>query len=496
MRVGHRPPSRRDPAPTAAGTIPLNGAGLGYADVVRLADGRARAVLDPVAVERMARCHATALRLVAIRRLYGRTTGVGANSGVSVTPQDAAEHGMRLLRSHACGAGRSVPAREVRAMLAVRTNQLLAGGSGINPQVAHALVAAVNSGAHPVVQEYGGVGTGDLAALAQTGLALAGEVPWEGTPSPAPLDSNDALSLISSNALALGRSALVLDDLRRLLRAAHAVAALCLLGVDASMEPYAEPVHHALPHPGSVRSAAHMRSLLGATQRAGPSTDRVQDPFAFRCLPQVYGAALEAADIMERVLDVELNAAAENPLISAEDQAAYHHGGFFAAQTALVLDHLRLAVCKVAQLSHALLGALCKPALTGLRPFLAVEGSSGVMVLGHTVADALSDLHNAAVPATLGHVVLCQGFEELASFASLAARQGLRTVESLRVVLACLLVAAVRALRQRGTPPAAGTPAARAFLLADEALDRRMEDRPLTGDVEVAVGLLDRLGEL
>ncbi|MFJ9447608.1 aromatic amino acid ammonia-lyase [Kitasatospora sp. NPDC101235] len=477
--------------------ILLNGADLGCAEVVRLADGTARATLSPAALEQMELSHATAVHLAATRDVYGRTTGVGGKGGVRFTEPEIPGHGMRLLRSHASGAGRPLPARQVRAMLAIRANQLLAGGAGVDPQVVRALVAALNSGAHPVVREYGAVGCGDLTALAELGLALTGEHPWEGTLSlPAiVLDDDDALALMSSNALVLGRSALILDDVRRLLHAAHAIAALCLVAVDASMEPYAGAVHDAAPHPGAVRSAATMRRLLGVTSRPGPPAGRVQDPFAFRCLPQVYGAALGAADSVEQALTVELNAGVENPLISVGEHTLYHHGGFFTAQITLVLDQLRLAIFKVAQLSNALLTALFEPALTGLGPFLAEDGGSGVMLLGHTAADALSDVQAAAFPASLGHAVLCRGTEELASFASLAVRQGLHAVEGLRLVLACELVAAVRALRQRGTPPPTGTEAAHAFKLANAALDERMADRPLTGDIETATKLVDRLGQ-
>ena len=120
-----------------------------------------------------------------------------------------------LLRSHAGAIGEELPARQVRAMLAVRANQLLAGGAGLRPTVITALCEALESGAHPVVNEFGSVGTGDLAALAQTGLALAGEHPWRGSgaPEPQPLDNNDALAFISSNALTLGQAALALRDI-------------------------------------------------------------------------------------------------------------------------------------------------------------------------------------------------------------------------------------------------------------------------------------------
>ena len=132
------------------------------------------------AMRRVEQSWHAARELAASGRVYGRSTGVGANRTEAVPTEAAADHGLRLLRSHAGAIGEPLPAREVRAMLAVRANQLLAGGAGLRPTVVTALCEALECGAHPVVNEFGSVGTGDIAALAQMGLALAGEHPWQG----------------------------------------------------------------------------------------------------------------------------------------------------------------------------------------------------------------------------------------------------------------------------------------------------------------------------
>lgn len=227
--------------------VVLDGVGFGVTDVVRLADGDARPVPGTDAMKRATESWDAARQIAATGRVYGRSTGVGANRNEDVPTEAAAEHGLRLLRSHAGAIGDELPAREVRAMLAVRANQLLAGGAGLRPTVVTALCEALESGVYPVVNEFGSVGTGDIAALAQVGLALVGEHPWRGAgdvggaasggrgasassarslagvpepqplagvPEPQPLDNNDALALISSNALTLGQSALALDELR------------------------------------------------------------------------------------------------------------------------------------------------------------------------------------------------------------------------------------------------------------------------------------------
>ncbi|MFF4732588.1 aromatic amino acid ammonia-lyase [Streptomyces mirabilis] len=550
--------SRAVVAGLTAGLVVLDGRSTGVTDIVRLADGAARPVPGTEAMKRVEQSWDAARQIAATGRVYGRSTGVGANRNEDVPTEAAAEHGLRLLRSHAGAIGEELPARQVRAMLAVRANQLLAGGAGLRPTVVTALCEALETGAYPVVNEFGSVGTGDIAALAQVGLALVGEHPWRGPdasrtpsvsavpsesrslergappqvqapsvqaqgpsplglgervtsfgeevssvgqglpPEPQPLDNNDALALISSNALTLGQSALALDELRGLIEATQVVAALSLLAVDGSHEAYAAPVHAARPHKGSVEVARRMRELIGAADRPTPPLGRIQDPYGFRCVPQIHGPAQDAADALEEVLVVEINAAAENPLISPEDMAAYHHGGFYQAQLALALDHFRLAVTQVARLSTSRLSTLNEPAYTRLRPFLADHepASSGVMILEYAAAAALGDLRAFSAPASLGHAVLSRGVEEQASFASLAARQTLRACGAYRLVVGCELVSAVRALRQRDLRPDPELPVGRAMELAESVLGLDQTDRPLTDDVTAAAALLDRFTDI
>ncbi|MFI2641008.1 aromatic amino acid ammonia-lyase [Streptomyces sp. NPDC018610] len=484
--------------------VVLDGRGLGLAGLIRLADATAEPVVAPEAFERAHRSWRAAGRLAGAGRLYGRGTGVGAHRSVPVDAREETGHGLRLLRSHAGGAGAELPVRQVRAMLAVRANQLLAGGSGIQPAFVTALAEALRLDVHPAVNEYGGLGTGDLTALAQTGLTLIGERPWHRgpdaadasarLPAPVALRPGDALALLSSNALTLAQAALGCHDLDVLLRATHAVAALSLAAVSGSLEAYAAEVHAVRPYPGAARAAAEVRRLLGAPDGPpGTAGRRIQDPFGFRAFPQAHGPALDAADALRRIVEVEVNCPSENPLIAPDGTAAHHHGGFYAAPVGLALDGLNLAVLQTAQLSAARLAALGRPDLTALPAFLAAgpAGSSGTMILEYTAHSALAELRGCAVPASAGHAVLSHGLEEAASFASQAARQTLRAVDAYATVLACELVVAVRALRMLPDPPAVA-----AFTVADAALPTGAEDRPLTADVTAAVELLPALAGL
>ena len=201
---------------------------------------------------------------------------------------------------------------------------------------------------------------------------------------------------------------------------------------------------------------------------------------------------------LDAVLAVELNAAAENPMVDVAAGEVRHNGNFYTAYLGLALDAARAALFQTAGLSAARLGTLVEPAFTGLRPFLAdaAPASSGVMLLEYVAHSALADIRRLASPAALGTAVLSRGLEEQANFSTQAARAATETVAAYRVVLACELVAAVRALRMRGGVAWKTGPAGEAYELAAAALDPRVEDRPLDGDVEAADRLLAALAAL
>ncbi len=477
--------------------IRLDGRSLGCADVVRIARRSASVELDGEAVERAARSYRIARDSGAKRAVYGRTTGVGANRHAVVDPDTADQHGLRLLRSHAGGTGEPLADAIVRSTLVIRLNQLAAAGSGVHPRLLHALEAALRVGAVPLVHSRGAIGTGDLSALAEIALTIAGERPWAvGSLDPVPISPGDALGFISSNAATLAESVLAWYDLRRLLHASHVVAALSYCALGGSPEAFSAAVHAARPHGGSVRCAEQMRRILMPDGEA-PAGRRLQDPFGLRAFPQVHGPALDAADALERVLSIDLNAAAENPLIDIETERVYHHGQFSTAYLSLALDGLRAALHHVAELSAARLSDLVEPELTGLSPFLSSgpAGSSGIMILEYVSHDALGQLRHAASPVTLGTAVISRGLEDHASFSTQAARSTSAATSAYRTVLACELLGAVRALRLAGAelPDA---PVARAFAHAAGRLPMVEEDHPLSGEIALAERIIDEFADM
>jgi histidine ammonia-lyase len=477
--------------------VTLDGSSLSCAHVAAVARQRATVTVAEQA-EAKARAAWEVAREVAARQpVYGRTTGVGANHVVPLSEHDRAEHGFRLLRSHAAGAGPLLAPEVGRAMLVIRANQIGAGGSGVDPGLLAVLADAINRGFTPPIPLYGAIGTGDLTALASTALCLLGERDWRDGTGPPPrfaISTSEALGFINSGAATLGDAALACHDLAGLLRAAIPVACLSLLAVHGSLEPYAEAVHLARPHPGQQFVARRVRELFAAGQ---VSPRRVQDPFGYRAFPQVHGPALDSVEQAAGVIEAELNGCPENPLIDVAGHAVWHNGNFHSAYVGLALDAIRAALFQTAALSVARLGTLVEPAFTGLNAFLAdTPASSGVMILEYVAHSAVADIRRFAAPAALGGAVLSRGVEEHAGFGTQSARATSDTVAAYRAVLGCELAAATRALRMQGRPPAQGGTLRIAYDLADAALEQDTADRPLDNDLLAAHSVLDDLGAI
>ena len=479
-----------------ADRIVIDGSSLTCAQVALVGRGEASVEVAPAAVAAAGTAWQVEREVAAARPVYGWTTGVGANRTVPVAAAEAAQHGLNLLRSHAAGAGPLLGPDLARAMLAVRLNQIGAGGSGVDPGVLHVLADAINRGFVPPVPRYGAIGTGDLTALAATGLCLLGERDWllgSGPPPRFALRPAEVLGFQSSSAATLGEAALACADLAQLSRAAVPIAALSLLAVRGSAEPFAAAVQRARPHPGQRQVAAAVRELIQG--QPGPPA-RLQDPYGYRAFPQVHGPALDAVAHASHVVTVDINAASENPLVDPAGHTVWHNGNFHATYVGLALDAARAALFQTAALGAARLGTLVEPAFTGLEAFAAdTPASSGIMILEYVCQSAVADIRRLAAPAALGSAVLSRGVEEHAGFSTQSAHASSETIAAYRAVLACELVGAVRVLRMQRRGPVAG-PLRAAFDAASAVLDPRTADRPLDGDLAAADGLLDGYASL
>jgi histidine ammonia-lyase len=378
------PPSAAAPP----GSVILDGATLTPKAVAQIARDGARTQLSDEARGRNDRAR-RALNALLERGddLYGVSTGVGALRGYRVPEADRERYSLALLRSHACGAGNPLPAQVLRAAMATRANQLGAGGAGVAAELLDGLVDMLNAGLSPFSRELGSLGTGDLTNLADIALALLGEGQvWRGSElvdaanalrsaglSPARLGPRDGLAFMSSNAVSIGRTALLIVDSRRLLDAWLSVAALSFEAAAADPVALDARIHSSRHRPGQAAVAARMRELLAGLEDR--SRDRgplgIQDPYPFRAQPQVDGAVHDALLAVEEVVGHELNFAGENALIVADDDIALPNGNPHAAPLANAIDGLRTALAQSAALIAARVSTLLDSSLTGLPPFLA-----------------------------------------------------------------------------------------------------------------------------
>ena len=423
---------------------------------------------------------------------YGRTTGVGANRDVKADNDDG-DHGMRLVRSHAAGAGDDLGEEVARAMMLVRANQLSRPGSGITPAIVESHVQALNDWRTPIVRMHGAVGTGEITVLGELALCLAGEQPWrDGLKHDygVRFGANDALAFMSSSSVTVANAALALRDVEQLAKASLVVAALTALPVRANKQQWSEVASGTRPSPGVAIAAEVMRSLIDDSQY---ESARTQDPFGWRPIPYIFGPLLDAIAVLRKEVNNCINYPVENPRFV--DGGVWHHGGFHLTSLALRLDHLRLALTQWITTSLARMVKLNDPVYTGQQRFLASgpAGSSGAMVLEYTAASALESLRLKADPVTRHTTVISIGTEDHAPFATQSVFQTREAITAARIVVACELVTAVRAARHAvNASPGKGL---HAVLEACAALPAETADRVLVEDVQIAQSLLGSLAQ-
>lgn len=471
----------------------MSSAGMSLPHLVSWAmkGGPAPVELTDASVERIMVSHQQLRTAGRSGAVYGLTTGVGAlrNVPTDITPGDGTSPALRLWRSHATGFGPTYDDATARAAMAIRLHQITTGRSGVSSELASSLGAAVATGAVPDLHRYGSIGTGDLVPLAELGLTLVGERGWRSGIVPvAKLDDGDALPFMSSNSLTLATAALVHSRLALLADAAEKVTALSAAALMASLQAFDPRVHAGRPDASQQGVAMRLLRLLDPPSWV-PA--RLQDPFALRAVPQVHAPFLDALFTTGEALQVEVDDSTENPLVVA-DGTPLHHGGFVTARLSATFDALRQATYPVIALSASRLAALINPSLTGLPAFLASgpAGSSGVMIMEYLAQDALARARIMASPVSTGHAVVSLGLEEHASFSTQAVWASEQMVELAPIVLACELVAAVRALRMDPSR-LPDTPLRQVYDAAAAVLSEDRADRPFTEDLAAAVPLIE-----
>ncbi|HEX2798238.1 MAG TPA: aromatic amino acid lyase, partial [Thermoanaerobaculia bacterium] len=351
-------------------TIELDGDSLSLEELSAVSRGESFAALAAGAAARVDAARAVIDRVVAENRVvYGVTTGFGKFADVVIPREKLGALQLNLVRSHAAGTGGPLSAPAVRAVMLLRANCLAKGFSGVRRQTLELLLACLAKGIHPVIPEQGSVGaSGDLAPLAHLALALVGEgeVDWDGRRrpasealraaglAPAVLEAKEGLALINGTQLTTAFGALALHRLLGLLKAADLVAALTLDALKGTDTAFDARIHAARPHPGQIASAQNLRVLLAnsALRESHRDCGIVQDAYALRCIPQVHGTARDAAAHARRVIEIEMNAATDNPMVFAETGTLVSGGNFHAAPVALVCDLLTASTADMASLSE------------------------------------------------------------------------------------------------------------------------------------------------
>jgi histidine ammonia-lyase len=500
--------------------ILLDGRSLTLAGLEAIADEYALVALDPRAARAV-----EASRAVVERHaggdvpVYGINTGFGSLAEVKI-PKDALGALQRnLLRSHAAGVAEPLPARAVRAMMALRANVLAKGYSGIRVSTLELLIAALNARVHPVVPSRGSVGaSGDLAPLAHLSLVLIGEgqatvggdaaivggaaaLARAGL-TPVDLEAKEGLALINGTQSSAAVASLAVLGAERLARAADITAALTIDGLRGSFHPFEARLHDPRPHPGQVASAANLLALLqqSAINRSHENCGRVQDAYSMRCAPQVHGAARDAFAQARRTLEIEANAATDNPMVFADGDAAgagageiVSGGNFHGAPVAIAADLTVLGLLQLATIAERRADRLVNPVLSGLAPFLTRDSGlhSGYMMAQVTSAALVSELKTLAHPSSADTIPTSANREDHVSMSMAAALKAERALElATRVVAVELLLAcqAIDLLAPLATSPALAPVHAR----VRSEVPTLGDDRPPSPDIETISKLITR----
>ena len=449
--------------------------------------------------------------------VYGVNTGFGALAETRISSADIQQLQHNLLRSHACGVGPDLPPNVVRAMIALRAQVLALGHSGVRPVVIERLVELLAADVLPRVPAQGSVGaSGDLAPLAHLALVLIGEgeadLDGQRLPGaealaragiqPISLQAKEGLALINGTQMMLAVGGLAVVQAEHLCWEADITGAMSLEALKGSSRPFDPRIQNARPHPGQAVSANHLRALLASSEIAESHRDckKVQDPYSLRCMPQVHGATRDALAFARQVLEREMVAATDNPLVFVRDDGGLDvisGGNFHGQPLAIALDTAAMGVAELANIAERRLEQLVNPAMSsGLPPFLGTRSGldSGFMMAQVTAAALVSENKMLCHPASVDSIPSSAGKEDHVSMGSISARKAQQVVDHVRSVLAIELLVAAQGLDLRG-PLQPGVGVRAAHTLVRQSIPTLDGDRTLHLDIEKATELL-RAGRL
>lgn len=423
--------------------------------------------LSQAAQERIERCYTYLHEKTSTsgEPVYGVNTGFGALCNTSISSQKLTQLQENLLRSHACCTGTELPSELVQLMLILKIQSLAYGHSGVQLHTVQLLISLFNHHMLPVVYEQGSLGaSGDLAPLAHLCLPLIGEgeVWYKGEKmlaskvlasaglEPVKLQAKEGLALINGTQFMSAIGIWCLLQAEHLSTKADEIAALAIDAFDARLDPFHEALHRIRPHTGQITTAQHIRHLLNKSELNAQPKTAVQDPYAFRCIPQVHGASKDTIAYVRNIFSTEVNSVTDNPNVFPEEDLILSGGNFHGQPLALGLDFLAIALSELGSISERrtyqlISGQRKLPAFLTPNPGL----HSGLMIPQYTAASIVSQNKQLCTPASVDSIVSSNGQEDHVSMGANAATKCMRVVNNLRTILAIELLTAAQALEFR-----------------------------------------------
>ncbi|MBR9920136.1 MAG: histidine ammonia-lyase [Bacteroidetes bacterium] len=439
---------------------------------------------------------------------YGINTGFGSLCNIRIGEDAIEQLQLNLVRSHACGTGDEVPADVVRIMLLLKAQNMSFGHSGVRLETVENLLRFYNEDILPVIFQQGSLGaSGDLAPLAHLSLPLfgEGEVRFRGKRMPAAkalqesnisplrLHAKEGLALLNGTQFSTAYGCWCLIEGDKIYQKANLCAALSMDAFACKTGPLDDRLHKIRRHNGQMQAAAEVRAWLKDSLFAETEHPYVQDPYAFRCVPQVHGASRDAMDYVHGVIENEINAVTDNPNIFPDDDLILSGGNFHAQPVALALDFLAIALSELGSISERRTYQLIS-GLRDLPAFLTPSPGlhSGMMIPQYTAASIASQNKQLCSPASVDSIVSSNGQEDHVSMAANAATKAFRVVENLHRLLAIEFMTAAQALEFRR--PATSSPAIERIHAAyREKVPKLEEDRILATDIQQTIDFLQNL---
>lgn len=438
--------------------------------------------------------------------IYGINTGFGSLCNVKISNENLSKLQENLVKSHACGTGEEVPHEIVKIMLLLKIQSLSYGHSGVQLVTVQRLIDFYNNDIFPVIYTQGSLGaSGDLAPLAHLSLPLLGEgeVYLDGFRQPASkvlakfgwepivLQSKEGLALLNGTQFMSAYGVYCLIKAEKISYLADVIGAVSLEGFDGRIEPFTDLIHLVRPHKGQVQTAERMRDLLEDSEIIAQPKVHVQDPYSFRCIPQVHGASKDTIDYVKKVFRTEINSVTDNPNIFVGEDLIISGGNFHGQPLALALDFLGIALSELGSISERRTYQLIS-GLRGLPAFLVNDPglNSGFMIPQYTAASIASQNKQLVTPASIDSIVSSNGQEDHVSMGANAATKTLRIVENVERILAIELLNGSQALEFRR--PLKSSEFIESFVKSyREEVSFVSEDRILHYDIEKSVSFLN-----